>query len=199
MSCPHKAEAFADFFDDKVNKIRATTHSGPPVITTRLVHPFASFASCSAEEVIGFIKRAPNKHCELDPAPTWIVKECGDLLAPVLSTMINGTFESGIFPDEMKHAMVKPILKKAGLDAMDLKSWRPISNLSFTSKLAERIATSRLRNHLSEQQLLPETQSAYRQFHSTETALTAVVDKIVKAVDCWPSMCVGPVRPQRSI
>ena len=97
--------------------------------------------------------------------------------------MINGSFESGIFPDEMKHAVVRPILKKAGLDAMDLKSWRPISNLSFTSKLAERIATSRLRNHLSEQQLLPETQSAYRQFHSTETALTAVVDKIVKAID----------------
>ena len=68
------------------------------------------------------VKRAPNKHCQLDPAPTWIVKECGDLLAPVLSTMINGTFESGIFPDKMKHAVVRPILKKAGLDAMDLKS-----------------------------------------------------------------------------
>ena len=121
--CPHKAEAFADFFDDKVNKIRATTtHSGPPVITTRLVHPVANFASCSGGEVIGFIKRAPNKHCELDPAPTWIVKECGDLLAPVLSTMINRTFESGIFPDEMQHAVLKPILKKAGLNAMNLTS-----------------------------------------------------------------------------
>ena len=89
----------------------------------------------------------------------------------------NGSFESGIFPEEMKHAVVKPILTKTGLDAMDLKSWRLISNLSFTSKLAERIATSRLRTTVAARNTI------HLQFHSTETALTAVVDKIVKAID----------------
>ena len=49
---------------------------------------------------------------------------------------------------------------------------------------------------LSEQQLLPETQSAYRLFHLTETALTAVVDKIAIAIDAGQVLIIGPVGPQ---
>ena len=50
-------------------------------------------------------------------------------------------------------------------------------NLSFLSKVVERAAAARLSAHFESQQLLPSRQSAR---HSTETAITAVHDEIVK-------------------
>jgi hypothetical protein len=56
---------------------------------------------------------------------------------------------------------------------MDLikKNYRPVSNLAFLSKVTERIAAKQMCGHLSINHLFPEFQSAYRNFHSTETAL----------------------------
>ena len=64
-----------------------------------------------------------------------------------------------------------------------MSSFRPISNLSFLSKVVERAAAVRLSAHFESQQLLPSRQSAYRARHSTETAIIAVHDEIVKAID----------------
>jgi len=56
-------------------------------------------------------------------------------------------------------------------------------NLSFLSKVVERAAAARLSVHFESQQLLPSRQSAYRARHSTETAIIAVHNEIVKAID----------------
>ena len=124
-----------------------------------------------------------NKQCQLDPIPTRVVKQCCDLLAPAISAIINNSFTNGEFPNSLKSAIVRPIIKKTNMDPFDLKSWRPISNLSFLSKLVERVAVSRLNEHLWRYNLLPPRQSAYRAHHSTETAVTAVVNDIAQSVD----------------
>ena len=41
-------------------------------------------------------------------------------------------------------AVVTHLLKKASLDPLDLKNYRPVSNLSFVSKLVERVAVKKL-------------------------------------------------------
>ena len=69
------------------------------------------------------------------------------------------------------------------MDRFELKSWRPISNLSFLSKLVERVAVNRLNDHLSNYNLLPANQSAYRAHHSTETAVFAIVNDITRSID----------------
>src|SRR6218665_369582 len=56
----------------------------------------------------------------------------------------------------------------------DLSSYRPISNLPFLPKLLERVVSVQLTDYLSSAGLLPVHQSAYRKFHSTETALLKV-------------------------
>ena len=160
-ACPHTAASFADFFDGKIETIRAgTEHCAPPDISTRCVPSFQYFSPCSAKEVSDFIGRAPHKQCSLDPVPAWIVKECSELLSPVLATMINILFSEGIFPSKLGSAIISPILKKPNLDPFELKSWHSISNLSFVSKLFERIAVSRLGTRISSNQLLPVCQSA---------------------------------------
>jgi hypothetical protein len=64
-----------------------------------------------------------------------------------------------------------------------MTNYRPISNLNFISKLVERIVAKRMEEHLSSNSLFLPLQSAYRKFHSTETALLAVHNNIITAMD----------------
>ena len=61
--------------------------------------------------------------------------------------------------------------------------YRSISNLSYISKLVERVVVQRFTRHVSVHNLFPPQQSTYRPFHSTETAVLAVHNSLVRAVD----------------
>jgi len=61
--------------------------------------------------------------------------------------MINCSLVSGVIPAELKMAEVTPILKKTALDHLNM-GYRPISNLTFLSKVLERVVASHLQTHL---------------------------------------------------
>ena len=65
----------------------------------------------------------------------------------------------------------------------DLNSFRPISNLTFLSKIVERVVTKQFTSHAALNGLFPERQYAYRQFHFTESAVLALHNDIVCAID----------------
>ena len=75
------------------------------------------------------------------------------------------------------------MIKKPGLDVHDPLNFRPISNLSFLSKTIERLVLSKLLPYLNAANLLPPTQSGFRRFHSTETALLRILSDIYSATD----------------
>ena len=74
-------------------------------------------------------------------------------------------------------------LKKVCTDLADVKNYRPISNLTFMSKIIERLVCRQLTAFVDRHRLLPDLQSAYRRQHSTETAVFKVVSDILKAAD----------------
>ena len=111
------------------------------------------------------------------------MKLCIDALLPPITNLINLSLSEGIFPIPFKNALVEPLLKKYSLPNEDLASYRPISNLNFISKILERIIHNRLTIHLESFPSMCPFQSAYRKFHSTETALLRIQNDLLLAIN----------------
>jgi len=84
-----------------------------------------------------------------------------------------------ISPARFKEAFLTTVIKKAGLDATDVSSYRPISKLSVLLKLLERLVVQQLKSS----NLLPQLQSGFRSGHSTETSVLRLLSDILQAVD----------------
>jgi hypothetical protein len=104
-------------------------------------------------------------------------------LLPFITKMCNASLREGSLPESQRHATVIPRLKKPGTDQTDVKNYRPISNLTFMSKVVERLVCRQLVAFLDQHGLLPSLQSAYRRGHSTETAVLKIVADFLAAAD----------------
>ena len=102
---------------------------------------------------------------------------------PLITRIVYSSLCYGVVPPQFKQAVVNILLKKPGPDPNDLKNVRPVSNLPFISKILEKVVLTQPQKHLSENDLLETRQSAYRNNHSTETALLSVVDGLLKNTD----------------
>jgi len=124
-------------------------------------------------------------HCFCVCSCTWLIKSLNGRFAPILAIMINSSLCTSQFPASHKHAVVKPILKKSSLDPAQLANcnYRPVSNLSFMSKLFERFVVAEITKYLNDNDLFPPLQSAYRPRHSTETAVIMIFNDALLAVD----------------
>ena len=174
---------FSDFFQGKIETIRSSLTdlqetaeplTCPPV--SDLFPPskiqIDSFKLATQDEILKIIKSSSKASCSLDPVPTRLLTEhfLPELL-PVITDIVNMSLSSGKFPDSLKLALVKPLLKKLSLNPEIHKNFRPVSNLSFLSKIIEKIMANRLFQHMSDNDLHDKMQSAYKAYHSTETAL----------------------------
>ena len=180
----HTANDFAAFFKDKVEAVRASTAATQLYdVPWRSTPTFAEWSTVTSEEVEKLIGSALNKTCQLDPAPTWLVKDMRGLLSPFISMLFNKSFSTGCFPQDFKEAVVRPLLKKSGLDASELRNYRPVSNLPLLSKLLEKVVQVRVQAFFDSNGLMPKMQSAYRRYHSPETAVTKVFNDLLLATD----------------
>ena len=146
------AERFGNFFNGKIEKIcsgldsiqdKSSVNEGlPPCHGPSM----SFFTPAMVEEVRLIIKNSPTKSCELDPLPTWLLKECLE-------------------------------------DLLQLGNFRPVSNLSYISKLVEKVVASRLNAHMEAHNFSNPFQSAYRKGYSVETALLKVKEDILHAFD----------------
>ena len=64
-----------------------------------------------------------------------------------------------------------------------MKNYRPVSNIAFIGKVIEKVVAERLIRHMNQNNLNEQMQSAYRAFHSTETALTRIHNDILLELD----------------
>jgi len=140
------------------------------------------FSPLTTDDVIDAVRRLPDKFSADDLIPTSVLKQVIDIIAPFVVELFNRSLSEGRFPAVFKEAFITPVMKKAGLDATDTSSYRPISNLSVVSKLLERLIVSHLMKYLTSADL-PLLHSRFRPGHSTETAVLRVLSDNLQAVD----------------
>ena len=182
------ADDFATFFHSKVRDLRDKLDNiTPPDISVDIVDTcdstFSSFATLEMEDVKKLISQSSNASCSLDPIPTSLLKSCVEPCLPLITNIINLSLSSGQIPQTLKTAQVVPLLKKQGMDHNEFKNYRPISNLKFLFKTIERAAAKQVNDYLQSNGLHAPQQSAYRRFHSTETALVRIQNDLLEAVD----------------
>ena len=68
----------------------------------------------------------------------------------------------------MERGNSNTFIKNCGSDSSNFKNLRPVSNLSYISKLTESAVADMIQSHLAENNLYPVFQSACRKLHSTE-------------------------------
>ena len=106
---------------------------------------------------------------------------------PTINEIVNMSLRDSLIPKSLKTALIRPLLKKTGLDSDILKNYRPVSNLTFISKVIEKVVSGKLSKHLIKNSMFDQLQSAYRDKQCTETALINVQDDILSSLDAGSS------------
>jgi len=190
------ADSFASFFTGKISKLRLSLTNHPATSSPHSPSPaatppnFSVFTSASEFEVYKILANCPNKQSDLDPIPTWLLKECSSFLVPTIINIVNLSLISGQFHPTLNESIISPLLKKPTLDKEELSNYRPIFNLSLISKVIKRVVKSRLMDHLTSNSLLNSHQSAYCKHHSTETALLYINDHLISAIGSQKVSCL---------
>lgn len=123
----------------------------------------------SMDEVEHYLQAIKGNSPGFDGLTPAVLKQVKSLISAPLSHIVNLSFKSGIFPDDLKIAKVIPI-HKAG-DRHDIKNYRPISILPAFSKVFEKAIAVRLLNYMEQGEFLSDCQHGFRAKHSTETAV----------------------------
>ncbi|VDI55823.1 Hypothetical predicted protein [Mytilus galloprovincialis] len=111
------SNSFADFFIYKVVPIRdglrdQNVVKGDSIAFLQAdveftVTPLLSFKHTTNDEIRTIIQKAQNKFCELDPIPSNILKQCSDVVVPLISDIVNTSFDEKIVSSDFKQALVK--------------------------------------------------------------------------------------------
>ena len=87
-----------------------------------------------------------------------------------LLEIANEIYQTGVFPEPWKQAIVVPILKK-DKTAKDPASYRPISLLPVGAKIVESLVLTRINPYLNKRGLIPVIQTGFRKGQSTSLNL----------------------------
>ena len=173
------ANNFAQFFQDKILQIRERFKDIPPFHTEPSGVPrLLRFAPVTENDVQQVITSLKSKSCELDAILTTIFKELLPKAISLITKIVNISLGEGLFIHNWKTAVVRPLLKKQGLEVIN-SNFRPVSNLPFLSKVIERCMLLQVSKHCDQYGLQPGHQSAYRVHHSCETAILHLSNDIL--------------------
>lgn len=116
------------------------------------------------------------KSTGIDNIPARFIKDGASALAKPITYIVNLSITSGIVPEELKLARVKPLYKKNS--RAEIGNYRPVSILCIISKILEKAVYKQLEAHLIQHNLLYQFQSGFRSSYSTDTCLIHLFDHI---------------------
>ncbi|XP_063955629.1 uncharacterized protein LOC129261254 [Lytechinus pictus] len=130
------AQLFMQFLQSETSKICSSmstdvTRSSSVQTSASLL----SFEPTTPAEIERLLRNMPPKSCDLNPIPTALVKDCAQVFAPIIASIVNQSIQQASVPSSLKLAHIHQVLKKPSLDAEALQNYRPVSNFPFLSKI----------------------------------------------------------------
>ena len=177
----HFNNYFASIGETLANYIPRSDNSFDKYLQDRILTSF-SFRTVEQKDVEKIIKDfKPKTSSGSDGISMKIIKSISISIVSSLTTLINQSLLTGIFPQKMKLAKILPLIKKPNVFEID--NFRPISLLSSLSKILEKCVFNQVYTYFEENLLFYCSQYGYRKNHSTEYACVELVDKIMHDLD----------------
>ena len=180
------AERFNKYYStiaDKLKSESTTTNCGnnfasnlkDPVSDTFHLNP------TTPSEVVTIINDLKNKATSDSDVRALKIACTIPKFSSVFSEIINSSFETGVFPSQLKLAKVIPIYKSSGAKT-DETNYRPISLLSVFSKIFEKAVHNRVYSFLQNNDAFYDMQFGFRKQRSCEHALLTAQNEIMAAL-----------------
>ena len=167
---------FANIAEKVVKGIPRTRKSPIDYLGSRTEHSFFMTPVIPLEisDTISLLKTA--KSIGPNSIPIKLLEILSPHISPLLSDIVNESFQSGIFPEKLRLAKVIPLFKKGC--PLTASNYRPISLLSVFSKVIEKVMYKRLYDFLELHNILYNFQFGFRASHSINHALISLTERI---------------------
>jgi hypothetical protein len=179
------ADAFSDFFlttSEKLNRYKSEMKDAILFLKDSFPgnFPAINIIPVTEAEIKGIISSLkPKNSSGYDEITSKIIKSWASLISIPLSYIFNYSLHTGILPDCLKMAVIKPLYKKG--DKFDISNYRPISLSPTFAKIFEKAMYSRLSQHLQTNYILAPEKYAFRKGKSTEEAAFRLTDSVLKS------------------
>ena len=179
------SNVFNDFFVNVANKITKRLPQNPKsplyYLSNRtsksfFVEPITHF---EVYDIINVLN--PSKSVGPYSIPVKLLKILSSSVSPLLASLANHSFQTGIFPEKLKTAKVIALFKKGDCELPS--NYRPISLLSIFSKIFEKLMYKRLYKFLEIHNVLYSLQFGFQQNHSIDHALVSMTEDIRNTLD----------------
>jgi hypothetical protein len=183
FSGEERPQAFADYFQEKVNNIWNETliPDAPDCGTNKVTIENANFFSF--EKVLQTMITLKSKKCfGYDNIPLLVLKYGAEVLASPYSTLFEKVYQTKELPDQWKISRTVPLFKKG--NKKNINSYRPISNLCSANKIFDRLMLNRLVDIESTNNvdLTGKGQHGFKKGRSTVTALKEIQSQIARKI-----------------
>ena len=119
--------------------------------------------------------------------PTDVMQILKSVISKPLEIIFNLSLVNGCVPNQFKLANLIPIYKSGS--HRQLGNYRPISLLSNSNKILEKLVYKRLLKFLEWKSVLFDKQFGFRPGYSTQYAMLSIIDKIQSAIDNRSTSC----------
>ena len=121
-------------------------------------------------DIVRVVKKIDiHKSSGIDFLPSFVMKDCFEVIIDQLTYLFNQSMKLGIFPTSWKVATITPIPKTG--NSTIVGNWRPISIVPLIGKLMENLCAPLLTEYLENNSILCDEQHGFRKNRSTSLAI----------------------------
>lgn len=146
------------------------------------------FASVEKKDVIKCLNSIKSNSVGVDLISLKMIKLVSIYLIDHLTFIMNCALTTAVFPEAWKQANVLPLAKIP--NPTELGHLRPISLLPTLSKVLEDLMKTQITQYVFQNNIVPNSQSGFREQHSTTTALATITDDLIRATDEGKISCL---------